>query len=273
MSSFLRRLFEHFPAMLETQEAVVFFAYAQRWDDQLVFDLIRGWRRSGYAFLQRAYGELVGLVAIAKDVADWSSAKDDIIASGTEDMRIGLAYAAVNTWSDDKLRRRSAATLGTLLTGATGKLVAAVMDVFRTVEELPPDALTFDLLRALANPRTDLSAAPSDYVVERLQALLPHGADLTATLAEKLVVAWRNELSDIGTGTAMAAQQLTDLALTLHRLGGASRKAGVALFEAMIEMDAYGARETLAEIDGRLGPYPPSTVRQRLRRRASRVQG
>ena len=36
-------------------------------------------------------------------------------------------------------------------------------------------------------------------------------------------------------------QQPLDLALTLHRLGGKSRQSGVALFEAMIEIDAYGA--------------------------------
>ena len=64
----------------------------------------------------------------------------------------------------------------------------------------------------------------------------------------------------------MAAPQLTDLALTLHRLGGAFRPAGIDLFEAMIEIDAYGARETLTEVDGRFGPQQ-SIVRRQLRRR------
>ena len=58
----------------------------------------------------------------------------------------------------------------------------------------------------------------------------------------------------------------SDLALTLHRLGGTSRESGVALFEAMIEIDAYGARETLAEIDGRFG-LRQGAPRQRLARR------
>ncbi len=122
------------------------------------------------------------------------------------------------------------------------------------------------LLRALADPDTDMSAAPSHFVVERLQALLPHEAELVARIAEKLVAAWRSELGDVRTGTALAAPQLTDLALTLHRLGGTSRQTGVALFEAMIEIDAYGARDTLAEIDGRFGSHQVA-VRQRLARR------
>ena len=175
-------------------------------------------------------------------------------------MKIGLAYAAVNMWSDEKLRPIALETLVALLKGANKDLVAVVMDVFRVTDELAPDALTVELLRALADPSTDMSAAPSDFVVERLQALLPHEKELIATIAEKLVAAWRRELGDTRTGMATAAPQLTDLALTLHRLGGTSRQSGVALFEAMIEIDAYGARETLAEIDGRFGPHQAAST-------------
>ncbi len=231
-----------------------------------MFDLIHDWRKNDRAFLQRAYGELVGLVATVKSKDDWTTARDEIIASGTENMKIGLAYAAVNMWSDEKLRSVAAVTLVTLLKGGSKDLVAAVMDIFRTTDELAPDASTVDLLRGLADPSADMSGAPSSFVVEHLQALLPHEAELIATVAGKLVAAWRGELGDMRTGTATAAPQLTDLAITLHRLGGASRSAGVTLFEAMIEIDAYGARETLAEIDGRFGPQQ-AAARQRLARR------
>ena len=266
LSTFLRKLFDRFPGILATREAVMFLAYAQRWDDQLVFELISDWRKSDRAFLHRAYGELVGLVAIVKAKDNWVGARDEIIDSGTDDMNIGLAHAAVNMWSDKKLRQGAGETLIALLKGASKELVAAVMDVFRVNDELAHDASTVELLRALADPRTDMSAAPSHFVVERLQVLLPHEAELIAAIAEKLVTAWRGELGDIRTGTATAAPQLTDLALTLHRLGGPSRQSGVALFEAMIEIDAYGARETLAEMDGRFSQLP-AAVRQRLARR------
>lgn len=273
VSAFLRKLFARFPNILATQEAVMFLAYAQRWDDQFVFDLIGDWPKSDNAFLQRAYGELVGLVAMVKKKNDWSQARHEIMASGTDDMKIGLANAAVNMWSDDELRQSAGETLVALLKGASKELVAAVMDVFRVTNELRPDASTLELLHALADAGTDMSAAPSTFVVERLQGLLPFEPELIATIAGKLVAAWRGELGDIRTGTSTAAPQLTDLALTLHRLGGASRKSGVAIFEAMIEMDAYGARETLAEIDGRFGPHQPA-VRQRLaRRRRPRGRG
>jgi len=271
VSTFLRKLFARFPEILATREAVVFFAYAQRWDDQLVFDLIIDWRKSQQAFLQRAYGELVGLVATVKEKANWAQARDEIIASGADDMKIGLAHAAVNLWSHEELRQRASEILIAVLRGGSKELVAAVMDIFRVAAELTLDAPTVELLRALADAGTDVSAAPSDFVVERLQALLPHEPELIATIAEKLVAAWRDKLGDMRTRTVTVAPQLTDLALTLHRMGGASRQAGVAIFEAMIEIDAYGARETLAEIDGRFGLHK-AAARQRLARR-QRVRG
>ena len=270
VSTFLRKLFDRFPEILATREAVIFLAYAQRWDDQFVFDIISDWRKSELVFLQRAYGELVGLVATVKVKDNWVGARDKIIDSGTEDIKIGLAHSQVNLWPDEELRQRACETLVALLKGANKELVATVMDVFRVNDELAPEASTVELLRALADPSTDMSAAPPGFVVERLQALLPHEAELIAAIAEKLVAAWRGELGDIQTETASAAPQLTDLALTLHRLGGTLRQSGVALFEAMIEIDAYGARETLAEIDGRFrqrqaAPRPRLPRRRRPR--------
>jgi nucleoside phosphorylase len=266
LSTFLRRLFARFPEILATQDAVVFLAHAQRWDDELVFDLIGDWRTSESGFLQQAYGELVGLVSTVKGTSNWMLARAEIMGSGSEQAKIGLAHAAVNLRTDEKYGLDANGILIALLAGSSKDVVATVMDVFRVTDELVPDASTVQLLGSLADPATDVSAAPSHFVVERLQALLPHEAELVARIAEKLVSAWRGELADMRTGTAVAAPQLTDLALTLHRLGGRSRQSGVNLFEAMIEIDAYGARDTLAEIDGRFGPHQ-DVARRRLGRR------
>ncbi|WP_082728980.1 phosphorylase family protein [Burkholderia sp. LA-2-3-30-S1-D2] len=266
VSNFLRKLFDRFPEILTTHEAVVFLAHAQRWDDQLVFGLISGWRTSNRAFLQRAYGELVGLVATVSAKDGWAQARDEIIASGSDETRIGLAYAAVNMWSEERLRSRACQILVNLLRGASKGVVAAVMDIFRVIDELAAEPSTLELLRALADPSVDMSAAPSHFVVERLQALLPNEAGLIAIIAQKLVDAWRSELADMRTGTATAAPQLADLAITLHRLGGSSRQSGVVLFEAMVEIDAYGARETLAEIDGRFGSRQAAARRRLVRK-------
>ena len=79
VSEFLRALFARFPQILASREGIIFLAYAQRWDDQLIFDLIADWPKSQKALLQRAYGELVGLVATAKGREPWVRARKDVL--------------------------------------------------------------------------------------------------------------------------------------------------------------------------------------------------
>lgn len=272
VSDFLRKLFARWPKILTTRSAIIFLAYAQRWDDQLVFDLISEWPGSDRPILKRAYGELVGLVAMAKGGDKWKDAQAAILSTDSGEAKLGLAYAAANLWSEPDFHEKAGVILAELVHGAESRRIGAIMEVFRLVDDLVPDTSTVALLKALADPATSLAGAPAHFVVERLQSLLPHQADLVAAVATKLVAAWRDELGDIRTGTVTAAPQLTDLALTLHRLGGPSREAGVTIFEAMIEIDAYGARDTLQEVDGRFGPHPVSARRRLPRRtRSNRV--
>ena len=272
VSAFVRDLFSRFPGLLGTREAVMFLAYAQRWDQALVFELTSDWKKSESKFQRRGYGELVGLVSLTAKTKKWTAARTAIISSGDDDARLGLAHAAINLWGNEDFRQAAGKTLVALLDRANKSLVATVMDVFRVVNELPVDKSTVELLRALATDQIDLSGTSSHYVVEALQSFLPNEAELVAKLAERLVSAWRAELGDVRTSIAMAAPQLTDLALTLHRIGGKSRRSGVKLFEAMIEIDAYGARDTLAELDGRFGEQQTG-ARQRLSRRRKRGPG
>jgi nucleoside phosphorylase len=269
VSEFVKRLFDSVPGLVTRPETVHFLAHAQRWDDELVLGLIENWPKSELTFLQQAYGELVGLVSTVKSKKAWENARESIISSGSDEMRVGLAHAAVNLWREAKFRQSSGDTLDLLLRDPSTEVIDAVMDVFRLVDELAADASTRQLLNAIARPQIDLSRTSSHFVVERLQDLLPHETELVAEIALKLVNAWRNKLGDFSAGTSATAPQLTDLALTLHRLGGPSRSAGVTIFEAMIEIDAYGARETLSEIDGRFDrSSAPSRQRLSRRRRA-----
>src|SRR3546814_6447525 len=130
-------------------------------------------------------------------ISDWSSdvcssdlvrARYEILGAGTEGARIGLANSAVNMWSDEKLRQTSGEVLVECLKGGSKDLVAVVMDVFRVTDDLVPDTSTVELLQALVDPSTDMSAAPSHFVVERLQGLLPYEAELISAIVRKSVV-------------------------------------------------------------------------------------
>lgn len=273
VSVLIREIFKRVPEIASTREAVLFLAHAQRWDDALVYELIREWGDSSRNFLQQAHGELVGLVGIVKPSnATWHERMWELVHTGSEAARIGVAYAAVNLISDKQFRECASDVLVALLSSGGKYLVAVVVDIFRLLDDFERDASLLRVLQALAEPKIDLSSAPSHFIVEKLQQMLPHEAKLVGEIGGKLVAAWRPQLSDMRTATAAAAPQLTDLALTLHRLGGATREAGVTLFEAMIETDAHGARDTLTEIDGRFSAHN-ALPRARLARRRSRRAG
>ncbi len=85
---------------------------------------------------------------------------------------------------------------------------------------------------------------------------------LSLALAER----WKEDLSDIRTSASMAAAELVNVAVTLHRLGPETRELGTKLFELLLEIEAYAARETLDELDNRFRDRPPDR-RRRLKRR------
>jgi nucleoside phosphorylase len=268
VSMFIRTLFARYPALLETREAVYFLAQAQRWDEVLVHDLIAAWGNATNPILWQAQGELVGLISTVRASDRWITMRDQLLEHGSSEAKIGLAYAGANLWIETQFHAAAGSLLERLIPGASKARMSAILEVFRLCDNLVPEPTTLSFLRALAAPEINLVGAHSAFVVEKLQSLLPHAADVVGDIALKLVEAWRGDLSDIETATAIAAPQLTDLAITLHRLGGASRATGVTVFEALIDLDAYGARDTLAEIDGRFGVHQTG-ARRRIARRAT----
>lgn len=267
----VRQLFAGVAQLAETSEAVVFLAHAIRWNAPLVLETIESWADSRSKFARQAHGELVGLAGIGHGLSDWQPELEKLLASGSPEGRQGVAHSAANLWAMPKCRSRSAGAISELLRRPDDRTVKAVLDVFRLVDSLPPDESTKSLLINIVEDHVSLSGQHSTYMVDRLQVLLPHHAENVAALAMKLVRSWRDDLADLSKGIASAAPGLADVAITVHRLGGALRFTGVQIFEAMLEVDAYGARDTLLEIDGRFDG-PRVAVRRRLSRRGRPVR-
>ena len=184
-----------------------------------------------------------------------------------EEARTGAALTAANLWSDASCRPGAGVVLTRLLAAGGTHVWRAAFELFRLTDELKPDQPTVSLLTSIADRIDTAPRLDATFVVERLGTLLPHHAGLVGRVAKGLIGTWRTELGDIRTGTAAAAPQLVDLAVTLHRLGPETRKIGTDLFEHLIEMRAYGARDTMNEIDNRfLDQAPPR--RRRLTRRS-----
>ena len=119
----------------------------------------------------------------------------------------------------------------------------AIFDLFRIVDEITPDKDWVSLLEVIAEHIGRAKSGDSSFIVERLQTLLPHQALLAAKIAKGLVANWYHELGNQATRKAMNARDLVDLAITLHRLGPETREVGTSLFEDLLLVSAYTARE------------------------------
>ena len=271
-SALLERLFSEVPALVETRDAAHVFANAHWWDAEFANAQLDLWRDSRSRAARQAYGEMVAVVALMQPTLGWAQTRlDTFVGDGaTEDARIGAALTAANLWPDAKRRAGAGDLLTRLLSGGGADVWRATFELFRLTDELTPDPPTVSLLTAIAEQIGSAPRLDATFVVERLGTLLPHEAELVGRLADGLIGTWQTELGDVRTGTAAAAPQLVDLAVTLHRLGPETQDIGTVLFERLIEIDAWEARKTMDEMDNRfLDEVPPR--RRRLARR-SRVR-
>ncbi len=252
-SALLTEIFARFPELTDNTETAYLLAHAQWWAPDFVRTVIEQWSNSGDRQLRQAYGELVALIAVAQPKLDWAGQKlkQVIQATASPDAQVGAAYSAVNLWIEPRNRSASTRILEDLIPLADVRVWSAIFDLFRLIDELTPEPSTIRLLEAISAHIGSAGRPDAVFVINRLETLLPHEALLVAKIASGLVTNWKTELSDISTSTAIAAPHLVDLAITLHRLGPATREIGTSLFEDLLFLDAYSARQTLDEIDNR----------------------
>lgn len=270
-AAFLRCVFERYPELRGTREAAYLLGHIQWRLPEFVRDVLVASRGATDRMEQQFYGELIALIAIVQPELEWATASLNAIfhASTPAPTILGALHSAAHLWSDEKVRERANGVLlaGMPLADAAGW--AAILDIFRSADELVADPVTITMLEGLASylPR-DMHSDPT-FVVPALSSLLPHHASMIARIAQRLVDAQGALLADMRTGYSAAVPELIDLAITLHRSGEATRDAGTALFEALMLLDTYQARQTLDEIDNRF-KESRSFQRPRLPRRSAR---
>jgi hypothetical protein len=143
------------------------------------------------------------------------------------------------------------------------------MQVFWRADPLPRSDYTREILRAIiANPRA-LSTSRSGPLVDALAEHLPHTPDLVCTVAEVLIAQCGRDFGDIRNARAADAPALTEIAVTLHRMPG-FREKGLALFEALLDLQVSAAAEIVLEIDRRTTKQAP---RRPVRRRSRQQRG
>ncbi|MCA3450410.1 MAG: hypothetical protein INF92_08575 [Rhodobacter sp.] len=271
--AFFTALCAKVPGLIGTRLMAQFFAHSRTQRPELVERHLAYWREAQSRLARQAYGEIVSLTALLNPEVVWGTPRLDAIIDDAEahDARTGAALSAAHFFADANLRAKASALLVRLLhTGEPGVWRAA-LDTFRIVEELTPDRGTIALLEAMAARFDQAPQIDATFIVERLSSLLPHQAALVGSLAMGLADKWGADLGDIRAATALAASQLGDLAITLHRLGPDTREIGTTLVEQLISTNAYEAQQLLDEIDNRFRTSAEGTGRPRLRRRSERA--
>ncbi|HZH14833.1 MAG TPA: AAA family ATPase [Archangium sp.] len=267
-------IFRRYPQVAESLEAILVLGYAQWWARDQVREVLDSWRGRDDPWLQQALGEIGALVALVQPDLRWAVdlLNEGLASEASAERKIGVAFSAANMWDNVKFRTRANAVLLTLIPQADAKLWSAILDIFRVVEDMGDALEVASLLDAMVAHIRKARGQTNTFLVDRLQGLLPEHAVAVGHLTKGIIANLSDELGDIRTGAAVAAPELVDIAITLHRLGGPTRELGVQLFEELLRIDAYSARATLEEIDSRFRTGPAPRRRPRLTRRSAKAK-
>jgi hypothetical protein len=304
--AFLQRLFEKYPGVRDSQHGVRLLAHALSFlpggTTQCFLQAIRDgdWKDGPQAF-----GELLALRALRYPEDQWTieeagrALKDSVRVrsccgalrlvhgflswlgfsrfnetSGgatadsqkVQQVRVGMAFTAAELWQNPRCREGATDMLVGLIPLADAWISHAIMHVFLATDTLYADEVTRRFLKMLLAHPDVLRASQDIFLVERLEDILSAEPELVLNFCRELVRIRASELTSMRTGFAANTAHLTNIALTLQRVGEGYRSKGLELFEMLLDLGVQDAQATLQELDKRPRGIP-QPVRSPLRRR------
>ena len=258
-TQFLTRLFERFPTVRDSRFGALLLARLRSF---LITDpyvgFLKEMRDSQWSLGAQAFGELAALRYLTDDDVEWPESiiaphvrNLDLQDETTEAIRVGIAFAAAKLWRDSKCRQKASDLLVQLAEAADGDLAVAVMSVFISNDCLYADDRTRSLLTAVAeNPRL-LVVASDHFFAEKLEDLVESDRDLIYRICQEMVRLRGSDLADIQMPFFESASHITNIGLTLQRIGGEYREKGLELFESLLVLGVDDAQNALNELDRR----------------------
>lgn len=269
--SFLIQLLERYPAAAESHEAAMLVGRTYRVLPNLAQQSVKLWSQNAADIPQQMAGELATLIWLICPEYEWvDPVIAEILSSGSQPALTGAAYAAIHVLAENENTGRAAHLIKQIIQAGGNEAWDAIIDIFRLIDDVPPEPAWVDVLDAIAAEIPYRPQFRSSFVAQALQSLLPHQASLVARFTTALVSKWSDDLADLRTGTASIAPELVDIAITLHRLGSETRLYGLEIFEKLLALNAYTARETLNQIDNRFSAVAPQRIRLPRRKRRPR---
>jgi hypothetical protein len=255
--TFLERLFERFPRVRDSVDGLALIANAAQ---HLPGDIVARWTRDiemgAWGRRYQAVGELCGLLVTRAVAPDWAAERTEQALAGfaagdaqSHQFVLGLTYVSAHVWGVPARRSLANELLLRVAPQARGAIAEAIMGAFSGPRRLVWDEASRKLLRALRDNPLIPANHHGPWFVDRLQEALPAGADLVAEVAVAMV----SEIAKSQRRNLLFSQgpDLVDIALTLQRFGSPIRERGMDLFELLLELNAYGVQDALAELEGR----------------------
>ncbi|MBI4847427.1 MAG: TIR domain-containing protein [Nitrospirae bacterium] len=271
---FLDSLFSKFPDVMKSDDGVTLIARVQSWvDDSLVSNWLFSLRDSDWKQGAQAFAEILLLRHAWFSEIDWVKREVISIQKGRsaefqkmKNMRIGLAFSASELWSEPQYRIMATEILLELISDSNEAVQKATSKVFASAKSFFPDEYTWKILDKVCEYPKILTNERSCYLIEHLEDLLTTDPDRIYRVCNAFVTQLGKELSNISHRFTICTENLINIALTLQRLDG-YREKGLDLFERLLELDVWNARQTLLEIDRRINQTPPPRPKRRRRKR------
>ena len=273
-TALIKRVFAEVPSLVGSRIGARLLPKALSWNADLAESELARWRDANSPAARQAYGEIATIASIMRPNLGWPREYTEELFrdEALEDARAGAALTAAHCWPAAGFRPAAGDLLTRLLAYDHPEIWRAACEVFRLADTLSPDPPTISLLSAIERSPERVPHSHASLMVERMGTLLPFEALLVARVARGLLQVWRDQLGDTQTDAALAAPDLIHVALTLHRLGPETREIGTDLFEQLLAIDAWEARQVLDELDNRFRDQATRRRRRlprpRLRRRS-----
>lgn len=271
---FLGQLFLKYPSVLHGRAGVFLIANLRWWlPREAMWEYLISIKDSDWVHGLQAYGELLFLnsMTLEDDVRSKKEIETCLTNSTKEPskhsrIRLGFAYAAANLWGEYPVRDRVTDIMVQMIPYLDEIQSNAIMDAFRLTDPFPCDEATLKFLDAMCQNPGIMKFGGGSFLIDRIQDLLPAKPEIVFRVCRTFVETLKDQITDIRTSLFASAQELVNIALTLQRYEGKNREQGLELFEMLLELNAYGAKSTLDELDGRpinVSPRPPRRRRRR----------
>lgn len=242
------QLFERMPELICTADSVVLLANVAHWVNP---QLLEGWcrmlRQSAWEHSARAFGEMVGYLALSENM-EWASHEvQQLLTSQSEsnDELIGLCSSAAGLWGGPC---RPAATdiLATILDRKDVALCDPIVKALRSNEAI----IDAHSIRALEL----LSGVPEAFVGPHADRALQWAGRFVHDAPEALfrlccaIAGVLDANPEAKLRFLAGSNQLVTLALSFQRMPE-FREQGLSLFDQLLELGVYGIPEALKAVD------------------------